>query len=271
MSVLDKQPIVNQHGTNGSHRSQDGGCFWTNEIGAAELHNDGAGTHEECDADVLDHFRAVSHRQNDERRDEEHQRELQDDECGHLTQFLGRRHTTGSHLIGQSRGRQTHSSKTHCHRVGHQTDDSREHRFEAQANQNSSRDGHSRTKASHALQHATQAPSQQEHQQPLVRRHLDELRLDGLNLLRLTKDVVTEDGKNDDQNNRETGLEQSLNDRPQGDAINGHLSIFLWHNAHRRHGEQSQNDCHSKSNHSTLITRHLKTHHQDDEQQDRDN
>ena len=91
-----------------------------------------------------------------------------------------------SHLIRQCRRWKTHSTESYCHRIGHQTDDSREHRLKAQPDQDSCRNGHSRTKASHTLKHTTKAPGEQKHQQTLVGSELDELRLNRLDFLCLT-------------------------------------------------------------------------------------
>ncbi len=240
-------------------------------MGAAELYDDRKTAHEQGDADILHNLRAVSHHQDEERRDEEHQRELQNDERSHLAELLRRCHTAGSHLIGQRRGRKTDGTEAHSHRIRHQTDHSGEHRLEAQSDEDGSGDGHSRSEACHSFEHTAEAPRQQEHKQALVGGHLDELRLDGFNLLRLAKDVVTEDGADDDQDNGETGLEEALDDRPDGDADDADTGELLRQDAHRRNGKERQEDCNDKSDHGTFVARHFETHHQNDEQHDWDN
>ena len=206
-------------------------------MGAAELHDDGERTYEKGDGDVLQDLLAVGHHQDEERGDVEHQRQLQDDEGGHLAEHL-RRGGAVCHLVGQRRGRQTYCSKAHCHRVGYKTDDGREHGLEPQTDKDGSRDGDGSAEACHAFEHTTEAPRQQQHQQTLVGRELYELGLDGLYLLRLTKDVVAEDGTDDDQYDGEACLEQSLDHRPPSDGIDAGFSVFLGYDAKGRRSEQ---------------------------------
>lgn len=166
--IANEQFIIYKHGDDGCHRTEDGGCLRTDEVSAAELHHDGECTHEERYGDILHDLRTIGHHQDEERGDEEHQRELQDDERSHLTEFFGRSHTTGSHLVGQRRGGQTYGTEAYSHRIGHQTDDSREHRLEPQSDQDGGRDSHSRTEAGHTFEHATETPCEQKHQQSLI-------------------------------------------------------------------------------------------------------
>ena len=209
---MDKQFVVDQHGNDGSDGAKDGRRLRTDPVGAAELHDDRERADKEGNGDVLHDLRAIGHHQDQERCDKEHQRELQNDESSHLAEFFGSGDTAGSHLVGQRRSRQTDGTEAYGHRVSHQTDHCGEHRFESQSDQDGSRDGHSRSKAGHTFEHTTKTPRQEQYQQSLVRGHLDKLRLDGLNLLRLTEDVITEDGTDDNQNDREAGLEESLDD-----------------------------------------------------------
>ena len=238
-------------------------------MSTTELHDDGECSHEEGDGNILHNLCAIRHHQDEERRDEEHQRKLEDDERSHLTKLLRRSHTTGGHLVGKRRGRQTDGTEAHSHRVGHQTDYSREHRLKAQSDEDGSGDGHSRSEASHTFKHTAETPCQEEYQQTLVGGHLNELCLNRLNLLRLTKDVVAEDGTNDDQDDREARLQKALDNRPEGDAVDRHVGILLRNDAHRRDGEQGQEDCYHKGDHGTLVTRHFEAHHQDNEQHNR--
>ena len=212
--VVQEQSVVNQHGADGCHRTKDSGRLRTNEMGTAELNNDRTGAYKQRNTDVLQYLLVVGQHQNQERRDIKHQRQLQDNKGGHLTEFLWRSRTTGRHLVGQRCSRQSHSTKAHRHRIGNKTDHSREHRLETKTDQDGCRYSHCRAKACHTFEHATQAPRQQEYKQTLVGGHLDKLRLDGLYLLGLTKNVITEDGKDDDEDNGEARLEQALHHRP---------------------------------------------------------
>ena len=169
----------------------------------------------------------------------------------------------------ESGGRQTDGTKAYGYRIGYQTDNSREHGLEAQSDKDGCRDGYCRTETSHTLEHTSEAPRQKQYEQTLVGGHLDKLRLDGLDLLRLTKDIVAEDGADDNQDDGETGLEETLDHRPKGDAIDRHTGILLGHNTHGGGSKQGQNDCYDKSDHGTLITRHFEAHHEDNEQQNR--
>ena len=84
----DEEFVIDEHGDDGCHRAEDGRCLWTDEMRTAELYHDGESTHKQRNRDVLHDLRTVRHHQNQERGNEEHQRELQDDECGHLAEFL---------------------------------------------------------------------------------------------------------------------------------------------------------------------------------------
>ena len=85
-------------------------------------------------------------------------------------------------------------------------------------------------------------------------------------LLGLAKDIVTEDGADNNQDNGETGLQEALHYRPPCDAKDRHTCILLGNDAHGWNSKQGQQDCYDKSNDGTLITRHFKAHHQDNEQ-----
>ena len=103
-----------------------------------------------------------------------------------------------SHLVGESRRWQTNGSEAYGHGIGHQTDDGREHRLEAQSDEDCCRDSHGCTEACHTLEHTAETPCKQQHQQTFVTGQLGELRLDGLNLLGLAQNTVTKDGTDDD-------------------------------------------------------------------------
>ena len=235
-------------------------------MGTAELDDDRECTHKEGYRDILHNLRTIRHHQDEERRYEEHERELKDNKRSHLTEFLGSRHTTDSYLIGQCRCGQTNGTEAYSHRISHQTDDSRKHRLETKSDQDGSRNSHSRSEAGHTLKHTSQTPCQQQHKQALIRGHLDKLRLDSLNFLRLTKNIVAEDCTDNNKDDGETCLQESLDDRPERDAVDRSLGILLRHNAHRRDGKQGQKDCYCKSDYRTLVTRYFKAHHQNDEQ-----
>ena len=99
------------------------------------------------------------------------------------------------------------------------------------------RDSHSRAEARHTFEHTTETPCEQQHEQTLVGGHLDELRLDGLYLLRLAKDVIAEDSTDNNQDNGETSLEEALDHRPDGDAIDRRAGVLFWQDAHGRYGK----------------------------------
>ena len=156
--LLDEEFVVDEHGDDGCYRTQNSRCLRTNPVGAAELNHDRECAYKESNGDILQDLRAVGHHEDEERRDEEHQRELQNDECSHLTKLLGCSYTTGSHLVSQRRGGQTYSTETYSHRIGYQTDHSREHRLETQSDQDGSRDSHSRSETSHTFEHTAKTP-----------------------------------------------------------------------------------------------------------------
>ena len=122
--VLDEKLIVDKHCDDSSYRTKDSRRLRSNKMGTAELNDDREHAHEEGDGEILQDLRTVCHHQDEEWSDEEHQRELQDDEGGYLTQILGRSHTTGCYLIGKCRSRQTNGAETYGHCIGYQTDNS---------------------------------------------------------------------------------------------------------------------------------------------------
>ena len=74
--VVDKQLVIDKHGDDSCHRTQDSRSLGPQEVCAAELYDDREAAYEQGQRDVFDNLGAVGHHQDEERGDEEHQREL---------------------------------------------------------------------------------------------------------------------------------------------------------------------------------------------------
>ena len=87
--MAQEQFVVDQHGYDGSNRTEDGRRLRAKEVCTAELHDDRETAHKQRQRQVLQNLCTVGHHKDKERRDEEHQRELQNNKGGHLAEHFG--------------------------------------------------------------------------------------------------------------------------------------------------------------------------------------
>ena len=216
--------------------------------------------------DVLHDGRLVGQHKDDEGDEEEQRRELDNGKTCNLANHIGRSRAAGGNLVAQSGDRDAYSAEGHRHTVGEQRNQCREHRLETEANQDSCRDGHCRTEASHTFEEATEAPHENQDDDTLVVADGSELLLDHLNLLVFHKDVVAVDSHQDDYQDREDGLEDTLDECPPGDANDAFALQCLGNHVQSRSSKDSEQTRHDKRDKGALPTWHLKAKHQGKEQ-----
>ena len=262
---------VDDDGHDGSHRPDDGWRLGSQIAGADILHSDADQSDPEGERDVLAPSLLVGQPQDDEGQQHEQRRQLDHGEGRDLADGLGRSRTARRHLVAQRRHRHADSSEASSHGVADEGHQSREHRLEAQADEDGSRDGHGRAEAGHALKQSAEAPDEHQDQHAAVVGERGELLLDDLNLLRLHQNVIAVDGHQYNNKDREDGLQGSFDERPAHHAGNRRLSQLLRQHVQRRRHQKGQQGGDDERDERTLVAGHLQPQHQYEEQQDRNN
>ena len=110
------------------------------------------------------------------------------------------------------------------HGIRDEADARCEQRRDAEAREHAGGDGDSGAEARHTLEEAAEAPADEQDEHALIRAHRGEHLLDGVHALRMEAEIISEDGGDDDEQDRPAGecraLERSLCRVDQRHAVN---------------------------------------------------
>lgn len=266
LALSRKHLGINDDGSDGGDRANDGWSLRTEIIAADELHRHGNHSHPNGYDKVFDEIMPVGKGKDDKRQDDEERRQLYDGKRRCLANLRHRCRAAFRHLIAERGDRDTDGTKSRCHRVADQGHQSREHGFESQSDEDGGRNRHRRSEASHAFEQSAESPDEQQHEQSLVVGNRSELFLDNLNLLAFHQYIIAIDSHQDDDEDREHRLQQTFHHSPSRQGEDAVLRMFRGYHPQWRGGEKSQQYSYYECQQGALMSCHLEAEHQDEEQ-----
>ena len=271
LALSGKHLSVCDDGNNGCQRADDGWSLRTEIIAADKLHYHGNHSHPEGDDEILDKIVFIGKRQDDERQDDKERCQLDNGEGRSLANLCRRSRSAFRHLITKRSNRHAHGTKSRSHGITNQGYQSREHRFEAESDEDGSRYRHRRSEARHTFEQSAESPYEEQHEQSLIIGNRCKLPLDYLYLPAFHEDIIAVDSHQNDDENREHRLQDAFHHRPSRQGDHAILRMFRGNHAQRRSSEESEQHGNYERQQGAFMTCHLEAEHQDEQQHDGNN